>query len=282
MWSVTDWRTDELFLSLSNHEKGLYRELIDECWINGSISSSPELLCSTLREPLEVVSSIWQKISYKFIPAGRGRVTSKRLEKDRLRLEVIREKRIAAGQLGGLAKAKQTPSKQGSKTLAKPSQTQTADTDSRQQTEQEGIPATEKRAGKPDVAAELFKAAYHVSIGNPYEWLSGDFTGIMKLRKRLKLETRDTPDQWEPAIANYFASPFDTYSLRHFVSKFDTFKNSALDRFKVPINHANGGNGNGSKLSREQQKSDNTEAAARRVLFESTDTPGGAIPRRIE
>lgn len=270
MWSVTDWRTDELFLSLTNHEKGLYRELIDECWINGSIPNSPELLCSTLREPLEVVSSIWQKISYKFIACARGRVTSKRLEKDRVRLEAIREKRVAAGQLGGLAKAKQTPSKRGSKTLAKPSQTQTADTDNRLQTEKEGIPAAEKRAGKVDSGAEYFKSAYLHHIGNPYDWLGGDFAGLMKLRKRLKIDTWETPEGWDSAVINYFASPFDQYSLRHFVSKFDTFKNSTLDRFGKPTNHRNGGS------NAANDKQERNRQAGARVLAQEYSEDGGS------
>lgn len=161
MWSVTDWRTDELFLTLNNHEKGIYRELLDECWINGSISDSPEVLALLCRESVETMAALWAKVSSKFPYISQGRVTSKRLEKDRKRLEFIRSERRKAGQLGGIANAKQMRSKQEAKgkqkvasaynyilnqsdsieasAIAKRSQTQTAD--SRLQTREENTPS---------------------------------------------------------------------------------------------------------------------------------------------
>ena len=125
------------------------------------------------------------------------------------------------------------------------------------------LPSAEKRAGRIDLAAEIFKASYQDKIGNPYEWLSGDFPQLAKLRKRLKLGSAETPNDWEIGIENYFASPFSEFSLKHFASKFDTFKNSRLDRYKTPVNHVNGGNGNG-----RNQKTDRTAEAAREVMRE--------------
>jgi hypothetical protein len=76
----------------------------------------------------------------------------------------------------------------------------------------------------------------------------------MKLRKRLGIGNLETPNEWGEAILNYFATPFAEYSLQHLASKFDTFKNSALDRYKVPTNHTNGGNGNGTHRQTDHQK----------------------------
>lgn len=115
-------------------------------------------------------------------------------------------------------------------------------------------PDAEKRVGRPrDLAADLFTDAYLRYMGNPYGTLGGDFPQLMKLRKRLKIGNLDTPDSWADAIENYFASPFSEFSLQHFASKFDTFKNSSLDRFKVPTNHVNGGNGNGKRETDHQK-----------------------------
>jgi hypothetical protein len=135
-------------------------------------------------------------------------------------------------------------------------------TDTDTDTEQKGKgnrPAAEKRAG--DAAADMFKKSYGDHIGNPYEWQDGDFVQLARLRKRLKLNPGTSPEDWESALVNYFASPFPEYSLRHFSSKFDTFKNSSLDRYHVPVHHRNGGS-NGTKADRTQKA---TESALRRL-----------------
>lgn len=113
------------------------------------------------------------------------------------------------------------------------------------------VPPTAKRA---DLAADLFADSYKTQIGNPYGWKPGDFPQLVKLRKRLGIDTWETPDGWNDALVNYFASPFSKFSLQHFASDFDTFKNSPLDRYGKPINHLNGGNGNGSRKETDAEK----------------------------
>lgn len=132
MWSVVDWRTDELYISLNNQEKGIFRELIDECWMNDGFDPSPESLVAIAREHIDVISSTWQKVQSKFVPYKDGKVFSKRLLKDRLRLDEIRRKRAVSGALGGITKAQKAlasainaPPQKESKKLAKSSQTQT-------------------------------------------------------------------------------------------------------------------------------------------------------------
>lgn len=98
-------------------------------------------------------------------------------------------------------------------------------------------------SAKADVAAELFRSSYLANIGNPYGWQTGDFPQLAKLRKRLDLGSKETPEHWEAALLNYFASPFSEFSLQHFAAKFDTFMNSSLDRFKTPVRHKGNGNG---------------------------------------
>ena len=77
---------------------------------------------------------------------------------------------------------------------------------------------------------------------------------LAALRKRLNLQSRDIPLDWDSALLNYFASPFDEFSLKHFISKFDTFCLTPLDRYNKPVNHANGGNGNGSHKQTDREK----------------------------
>jgi len=101
MWGVYDWRTDELYHLLDNREKGIYRELIDECWVAGSITSDPEVLTRMVHEPLEYFAGVWAKIRRKFNSMESGsRLYHPRLEIDRQRLNGIRKKRTNAGSLG--------------------------------------------------------------------------------------------------------------------------------------------------------------------------------------
>ncbi len=102
-------------------------------------------------------------------------------------------------------------------------------------------PFAEKRERPRDGAADLFASSYQENIGNPYGWNGGDFPQLAKLRKRLGLAGTTTPDSWEEALLNYFATPLKAFSLQHFAAEFDTFKNSPLDRFNRPVNHVNGG-----------------------------------------
>lgn len=87
MWSVPDWRTDEMYISLDNREQGIYRNLIDECWVAGSIIAEPELLARFVHEPLDYFLDLWAKLRPKFKPIDGGKkLISPRLEQDRRRL----------------------------------------------------------------------------------------------------------------------------------------------------------------------------------------------------
>jgi len=87
MWSVSDWRTDEMYMSLDNREQGIYRNLIDECWVSGSIVSNPDILARFVHESLEYFLMVWAKLMPKFRPIDGGkRLICARLEMDRHRL----------------------------------------------------------------------------------------------------------------------------------------------------------------------------------------------------
>lgn len=86
MWSVPDWRTDEMYTMLDNREQGIYRNLIDECWVTGSITADLAALARFSHEPSDYFLSVWEKIKHKFAPSESGsRFISRRLEQDRRR-----------------------------------------------------------------------------------------------------------------------------------------------------------------------------------------------------
>lgn len=86
MWSVGDWRKDEMSWMLDNREQGIYRSFFDECWVTGSIPGDIVLLARLAREPIEYFTTFWPKISHKFKPINGGqRLISVRIEQDRRR-----------------------------------------------------------------------------------------------------------------------------------------------------------------------------------------------------
>lgn len=72
---------------LDNQEQGIYRNLLDECWVAGSITSDPQLLARFVKEPIDYFAQVWAKLRRKFKPIENGeRLISPRLEQDRRRL----------------------------------------------------------------------------------------------------------------------------------------------------------------------------------------------------
>lgn len=121
-------------------------------------------------------------------------------------------------------------------------------------------PPAEKRGGRADEAGDLFAAAYQTHIGSPYGFAPPDFVQLAALRKRLRISTTATPPDWNPAITNMFASPLGKFSLKHLAADYDTFKNSPLDRYGTPVNHANSGaNGNGRPKGKDDINSENAQ-----------------------
>ncbi len=76
-----------MYTELDNREQGIYRNLIDECWVKGSITSDPQILARFVHEPVEYFAGIWVKLRPKFKKINNGdRLISPRLEEDRERL----------------------------------------------------------------------------------------------------------------------------------------------------------------------------------------------------
>ncbi len=88
---------------MSYIEKGLYRELLDECWAEGFIPSDLEKLADICGCPVEVMANAWQVLSKCFVDDN-GVFINERLEKERTELDKIRVKRSLAGSKGGHAK----------------------------------------------------------------------------------------------------------------------------------------------------------------------------------
>jgi uncharacterized protein YdaU (DUF1376 family) len=107
-WYVTDYRASRRVQRLTWQERGLYRELLDECWIEGSIPDDMDRLAEIAGCPRGVMAEAWAnlKAMFKTIDGLDGMyLTSRRLELERSDDDAFRVGRAIAGRKGGLAKA---------------------------------------------------------------------------------------------------------------------------------------------------------------------------------
>lgn len=275
-----DWRKDAAVQSMSFHDRAVWFEMM--CMMheppergvlllpNGRPMSDIELSRNLGLSLLQTRKSL-----VAILESGTGSrredgaILNRRMVKD----EALRKIRKECGSLGGnpdlvnqngTNKDKQ-PSKQTTTPSSSPSSSPASSGERERKGKKQGDPpAAENRAGRPpDLAADLFADSYLIHVGNPYGWQGGDFPQMAKLRKRLKIGTLETPESWGAALIHYFGTPLSKFSLQHFATDFDTFKNSPLDRFGKPINHANSGaNGNG----RPKDKDDINRENAQRLL----------------
>ncbi len=90
-------------------ERGLYRELLDECWLEGAIPDDLNKLAEICDCPLGAMAEAWPKLKPRFSLARDGMdgmfVTHPRLESERTDLDKMRVQKRLAGQSGGKAKA---------------------------------------------------------------------------------------------------------------------------------------------------------------------------------
>ena len=111
-WFWQDWRANRKIQRMSYIERGLYRELLDECWVEGFIPSDIEELADICGCPVEVMADAWQVLSKCFDVLEDGKLVNEKLHSLRTEKDVERLKKSENGKKGGIAKAiaKQVPS----------------------------------------------------------------------------------------------------------------------------------------------------------------------------
>lgn len=104
-WHWQSWRANRKVQRMSYIERGIYRELLDECWAEGFIPDDIEKLADICGCPTEVMANAWQVLSKCFANAGNGFLYNERLEQERTDMDRTRANRARAGAAGGRAKA---------------------------------------------------------------------------------------------------------------------------------------------------------------------------------
>lgn len=266
MWSVSDWRTDEMFTDLDYYQKGIFRELIDECWVRGSIPSDPQKLAALLREPLENFLPAWGKMESKFEGVDGGkRLINPRLEEDRRRLmltDKFRHKRAKKAAKTRWDKVRQENALHASSIDVASVKHQFEHVQSHSQSGEISpslidssnpvtfppsisSPPAPDGARARDAAADHFAAKHLEYRKTPYQDKRGDYVALAKLRKAYSIAGKETPPEWERACLNYFASDLRAWTLADLTARYSVFYNSSVDRFGVSTAPTNGGNGNG-------------------------------------
>jgi uncharacterized protein YdaU (DUF1376 family) len=85
-------------------ERGLYRELLDECWAEGFIADDVHHMAEICGCPVDVMASAWQVLSKCFRLLD-GVWINDRMELERTERDSIRANRARAGKIGGLHKS---------------------------------------------------------------------------------------------------------------------------------------------------------------------------------
>ena len=106
-WFWQDYRADRNVQRMDYIARGLYRELLDECWVEGSLPNEPESLAELCDCPVDVLANAWQVLS-KCFDLVDGRLVSPVIESLRTEQDALRVKRQESGRLGGVAKSSNT------------------------------------------------------------------------------------------------------------------------------------------------------------------------------
>lgn len=123
-WYIADWRESETRIRLSLAERGLYREMLDYCYLEGSVPTDPMQLsritcCSVvdIKRHLPVVASLFTLESDRFVHAKVNEVRAK--------LDSYHKQRAHAGAASGRSRRERSLNIRS--TYVEPSPTPTPD-----------------------------------------------------------------------------------------------------------------------------------------------------------
>jgi hypothetical protein len=98
-WIVKDYRASRKVGRMNTLERGVYRELLDECWIKGSIPDKLDDIAEILDEKPDVIADAWERVRKCFdaSPEIEGHLINLKLEEQRTEKDRIRISKQAGG-----------------------------------------------------------------------------------------------------------------------------------------------------------------------------------------
>jgi uncharacterized protein YdaU (DUF1376 family) len=103
-WFWQDWRANRKAQRMSYIERGLYRELLDECWVEGSIPNDIASLAEICGCPKDVMANAWQVLESCF-ELLEGKYINKKMESMRTEKDAERLAKSQSGKKGGVSKS---------------------------------------------------------------------------------------------------------------------------------------------------------------------------------
>lgn len=252
-YDVVAYEADENAMLLSAEQEGLFHRLLRRAWMNGSIPDDVNKCAVICRVTKLQMKRAWTAIRPLWIESEPGRLVNAKQESEREWKAMYSTAQSERGRLGGVAKsrqnkkrnvasAKQAPNARlASLPLPSPSLPKEANIINNSPTVVSA--ASEKRAAQRDEAADFFSEKHHELLHSVYITAPKDFVQLARLRNANGVSARASPDGWQEAVMNYFASPLSCWTLADLAARFAVFRNTALDRYGKPINHAGGGDG---------------------------------------
>jgi uncharacterized protein YdaU (DUF1376 family) len=99
-WYWRDWRSSRSVGDLHYVARGLYRELLDECWAKGFIPDDPAQLARICGCPLSVMKTHWPALASFFVFVKDGMYVNERIENERSDSDKLRAERSRNGMAG--------------------------------------------------------------------------------------------------------------------------------------------------------------------------------------
>lgn len=102
-WYPKDYMTDERVLQMTHTEKGIYVDLMNVCWLEGSLPLETVALAGILKLPLRRFTKLWETsiVRQCFQLQDDGRLHHKRLDAEREKQSKYRGTRAENGRKGG-------------------------------------------------------------------------------------------------------------------------------------------------------------------------------------
>jgi len=114
-WFWQDWRANRKAQRMSYIERGLYRELLDECWVEGFIPNDISILAEICGCPNDVMANAWQVLESCFELVD-DKYINKKMESMRTEKDSERLAKSLSGKKGGDSKSlKSKPKKSSAK-----------------------------------------------------------------------------------------------------------------------------------------------------------------------
>ena len=107
-WYITDWRESEAVLTMTIEQRGLYRELLDMCWREGSLPTEERTLRKLAMAEQAEFDKCWPVVKTQFTERD-GRLWNAKV--DEKRPEVLKSKEDRSR--GGKIRAESAPRKKG-------------------------------------------------------------------------------------------------------------------------------------------------------------------------